>query len=412
MQAPDHILVYITQHGTRKGPFSVSMLRRMREDQVLKEEEFKSDEWSALMQVLDSEDIQETSFWSRKPLVKIKRQAAKQELGIKRLLLVFTWIGFAIGAFLMGWGILRSEERIPWESPMLGCSVFLAVMFGRTFVGRFVRRALLSGDRKQSAQVAYAQFYRGLVPLLVVVLVSVAVGYFLVPRAAFVQVAINGGICLAAGAVLSMRIPSSYFDRWRYLALSEIEGHSLPWMGLPMLAFLFLILAYNADAIPGANTVVLQAKRLLFRIEPEPEDGEWKLPIRLGSMRSQVEKALGQPERSEEGEQYFSKPGVTVSYTALGRVARLRFDQPVAGERPVAIAWGVTDASTQKELRRFLGPPKSIMSTKTYQVCTWDRPPYRVMAEVWNEDGATHSKGGIKVLEIVGLDAVTADPAP
>ena len=408
MPTPAEYNCVITRQGEKKGPFTLTMLRRMRTDELLNESDFTPEEWTALMQVLDSAEIRETSFWTRKPLVKIKRLEENQGVRMAGLRTVLTWTGFCIGASFVAWGVFRSEERIPWRSPVLLVAAFFAVVLTRTCVGRLVRRKLFSGASKLTVKDAYGQFAMGIIPLILVTAATVGSAFFFVSREAWVQVAINGAICLGLGVLLSARIPSAYFEQWRFLSLPQIPPHSGPWSVLPVLVLVLLVVQNYAGQIPQAHEVLVAAQKLLLRVEPEQALPEWQFNVRIGGLRSQVEGVLGPPDRSEDGEQWYDRPGVGIRYDTQGKVTHLRFPGPVPGETPAPIAWGLTDASSLKQLASSLGPATTVNGYKTYQVYTWDKPPLRIVAEVWigtsAEPGATNGAGSLRQLEITGLE--------
>jgi hypothetical protein len=102
----DEYRCYITCKGERKGPFTLTQLKRMRVDDMLPEDAFTPEEWAALNDVLDSKDVSETRFWSRNRYVEVKKiEREESYTGLLKLLITFNWI--------CDWGVFRGVGDHP-----------------------------------------------------------------------------------------------------------------------------------------------------------------------------------------------------------------------------------------------------------------------------------------------------------
>jgi len=379
----------------------------MREDGVLIEQEFSAEEWAALRQVLEEQAVRESSFWARHPLVRVKRISGR-ETGLNNLLVLLTWVGYAIGLFFLVWGILHSAEGYFWQSPSLCLAMFFSVALARTAVGRRARKRLTGGGGKIRLLELYNQYFYGLAPLALVIGGTVGVAYFFFEKTLVMRVTHNAGFCFGAGAFFSSRLPASLYQQWKYLSLYAGERYSARWMLLPLAAFMFLVADFYSDRVPQAHKVVNVARQIFFQFETEESVEGWQFPVHVGSTRRKVEAVFGQPDGKIEGGQWFARAGLGVWFNFLGRATRLRFANPGQGKGPVAIAWGVTDRSGLKELRQCLGPPAGLVAYEQFQLCTWVKEPFQISAQLWAQDvlfeGKLRRKGALKQIEVSYLD--------
>ena len=400
---------HITCKGEKKGPFTLAQLKLMRADGVLTEDAFTPQEWIEMLEILDGE-VRETGFWRKNPLVQIKKMVVEPGKttysGLQKLLICLTWIGYCIAGFFLAWGMLRSEDGVAWQSPSLWIALFFAGALTRTFVGKLIRRSLEAKRKEPSLPGLYGNYFCGWLPLVLIVGLTLWIAHSYLAKTTLVPMAIVGALCLGAGALLAMQMPVTFHKKWRSHSVVAIKAYSTPWVMLPFLVFAFLVLDYYADEIPQANKVISYAKWVVFDLDPPTVDSaEWQYSVRIGTTRRRVEKLIGKPDKVVNGQDWFDKAGLGVSYNFLNRVAKLSFiNLGQSKHKAPLIVWGVSMASTLQELRVRFGLPNATVSEKNLQTCIWSKPPFRISAMIWTEDtnleGKLFPQGSLKTLDI------------
>ena len=405
---PEEFSCYITCKGERKGPFTLTQLKQMRAEEMLPEDAFTPEEWTALRDLLDAQEVNETGFWKKNPLVEIKRIAGKKKKarsGLHALLICLTWIGYGIGGFFLVWGILQAEKGPFYHSPSLLIAMFFAMRLARTSVEKMVRRRLPTQDKIPSKKLLFAAYFLGLLPFSLLIGCALAVAARSVTKEAL-QPMINAAVlCWGAGIFFSMRLPSSLFFQWRTLSLKAARPYAPDWMILPILVFTFIVLDHYANEFPRVKVITNYARLMVFNLEPEVQIPDWHFPVGLGSSRRKVEKNFGQADRVREAQFWFEEPSVAITYNFFNYVTKLRFVNPGTARRKLpAFLWDLTAASTMDQLTARLNAPNAIFVGKNFQTCIWNKPPLRLAATAWTQsvtnNGNTFAKGSLKWLEV------------